>query len=304
MIKVKDYLLNSESINVHDFTCQMCNDLAINPVRCLDCKGLYCKECSDLIQTQGKNCYLHKGKLASLLIDESMNKVIKEELLFRCMNKDCKVILTYDKITFHYLICDKLLMNCPFDYCEFKGKEADINSHVKICKQANSVCYVCWKKFNQEDKKNHNCLSIMVEELINLEKELNTKHRIYEDLIESMKKSTLTLIKDKGILSNCCKKCYSRLVWLDYLERSSDCEESTCVGRSRYYCEKCCFYFCIKCFAPSQGLVCGCTEDLKRNLHSEEGEEERNCDKCGIKIEFSNYYRCEKCDYDVCPDCY
>ena len=304
MIKLKDCLLNYDRYKIHDFLCEICDDLAINPVRCSDCQELYCKECSDLVKIQGKNCYNHEGKLNSLYIDEEINRVIHEEFLFGCLNKECKVSLKYDKITFHYLICDKLLMNCPYKDCEFKGKEADINSHIKICSYANSVCYVCWKKFNQEDKKTHNCLSTMVEELIILEKELNTKQKIYEDLIDSLKKSTLTIIIKKGFLSNFCKKCFSRLVWLNYLERRKDCETSSCVSRSRYYCEKCNFNYCINCISPSHSLVCGCLKDLIKLNHDSDEDVERTCDKCGNKIEYTEFHRCEICDYDVCPDCY
>ena len=308
MIKLKDYLLNKDEYNIHEFLCELCDDVVVNATRCIDCEGLYCKDCSELIQKEGKKCCKHLGILRSIIEDKDLNYLIRNKLLFFCSNKGCQEIMTFEKINFHYLICENLLLNCPFNNCKYIGKEADLSSHIKICNYANSVCCLCNKKVNKEDKKTHNCLSSLVEELIYLEEELNTKQKMYDDLIDSLKSTSLMILKNTNNLNNFCQKCFSIIDWLEYLERSNDCRGTSCVGRSRYICGKCNFYYCVNCIAPPRGLICGCKKRLEKMniVEIEEDQATRYCDKCGDEINEREieFYRCENCDYDVCPNCY
>lgn len=221
-------------------------------------------------------------------------------LLYRCVNKGCKEVLSLLKLNLHYLICDNLFINCPFKGCDFKGKEGEILSHKVYCDNAKVTCYICFKVLSQQSKLEHNCLSSIVEEVVSLERELVIKHSKYVTLLSELTTETKELLQKNKSLFRYCKTCFTDLSWLNYLKPRNDCEEGNCVKRSRYFCEDCSYFYCVKCVSPPRNLTCGCKQEMES---INECDDNKLCDICGEEL-IKSFYRCEDCDYDICSNCY
>ena len=263
MLKIKETLINFQNHEISQYTCVYCDDIANSAVRCLICKSLYCYECTELLKCQQKDCIKHQGILNEIIFDHDLNNKIIKDLTFSCSNQGCFESLTFNKISFHYLICDFLFKHCNYLGCKYKGKAAELDLHRLSCQFIVINCCVCNKILNKGDKLSHNCLSTFVEEIIVYEQNLISNNKIYLSAIDSISKELKEIMKLNKSFIYSCKICFATLSWIEYHKTINDCSDLNCVKGSRYHCYYCSFYYCLKCVPPPINKVCGCKKEME-----------------------------------------
>lgn len=103
-------------------TCPKCNQLSKNPLECLGCHQIYCTDHKPPI------CFTCKSKtdFKSSLIA----KKIISEMEINC--EFCLVSLKMINLDSHLLECDKQLVKCKYEQCQFKSNKNEFLEHIML----------------------------------------------------------------------------------------------------------------------------------------------------------------------------
>ena len=82
--------------------CPLCALIFINPMMCIKCQNVICKECLDNYSKKFSKCPICKENLSNYKISIGTNKYINT-LLFIC--KDCNKIIKYEECFTHKKAC-------------------------------------------------------------------------------------------------------------------------------------------------------------------------------------------------------
>ena len=294
--KLKDFLCENQG----EFTCEVCDDLMFNKVECKICKINVCLSCAEYLNLCKMKC-VNTSHTKKHFITYDQPKGNSNNLTFRCKNIGCSDILPLKDFIRHLINCEYLSKNCPFQNCDFKGKEENIISHKSTCEMSKTKCYLCGEIVTQENKQSHSCLNKFVAEIIKLEDKINSEAEKNVKIIENLKVTLKEFLKTNLISSvGTCKKCYESVKWINrgYSSGTTTCESDNCVRDYRFWCEPCKILYCINCAKPPTDGTCGCgVKQVLKELFS------NSCDLCREHIEPKGY-RCQTCDYDTCLNCY
>ena len=114
--------------------CTICTGILVEPQQCSSCDCCYCKKCLIDWQEKSKLCPFKCPN--STFKDSRLLKQMLSRLTFRCHN-NCELILTYDEILTHDLICEKLKVECPTCSSIVNQSNIKINNYEKIIENLN-----------------------------------------------------------------------------------------------------------------------------------------------------------------------
>ena len=132
-------------------TCQLCENILINPIMCMNCQKVYCKKCIDNPINEDKKCSCDNPKY-----QKAISKIeILSKFKFICVG--CGEGIPYDEAQKHHDFCCsfKTTENMDFGITKKEKRFKKLtNEEIKLLKsEGNEVSYMT-------SKKNYNYYSI------------------------------------------------------------------------------------------------------------------------------------------------
>lgn len=94
-----------------EFTCLVCNGVAINPLIIDKCEHVCCASCLTGI-TGCPQCKISFAYSKPMKLDGFL-KLVYESLEMKCRNSSCMTILPMEAMMIHDVTCDVTFLNCP-----------------------------------------------------------------------------------------------------------------------------------------------------------------------------------------------
>jgi len=141
---IKKELIQGECLDyAEDLYCEICKNLCYQPVSCLTCHSLYCKNCIDAHLKVSNNNVCPKGcNLKICDLNPILLKILKK-IRVGCIHEKCNKILLYSDFEPHISSCDLAEYCCASDGCTFGGEENTVKQHIENCEEFQISCCHC-----------------------------------------------------------------------------------------------------------------------------------------------------------------
>lgn len=296
-------------INKGELECPVCLGLVINPYHCKNCQSPLCGVCSSQIH----KCPIC-GEMDSYIKSVMLNKLVSK-LSFKCTK--CEEEVVFDDLIAHYTEKCKMLV---------KEEEEDELPNMNIINDNNyeTKYQEAMEKVEMLERKN----SKLDSDFKDLFKKVYAIEREKDEKIENLKKQNEELTKSSRELlqkSNEKISYYSLLleksnsfksklhphtlknISTTYVAYCDICKRYLANKMKIYRCESCKFDLCPTCkdLEDIEGKIVvtspfhpGC---LLKAIPV--GYATNYCNVCLKKVSHNYFFRCEKCDYDLCTGC-
>jgi hypothetical protein len=313
-VKLKELVSSSDDFNIaniNSILCCVCNDIAQSPVRCKDCKIIYCQDCADIQKNQRKKCEGHNKIFYNYYQDEELETTINTKLSFFCKNKNqgCNYVCNnISDIAFHLIDCNLLVMACHNENCSFSGTQDQLNNHLPYCEFSDTKCSVCNSIVKKDQLPFHNCMIKIVQELTEMQESIEVEKQKLNYYLTEKTNALVNLCDKYDLLPYFCNMCKKEVKWIgDYSKLPNYRSYISCLNKKgihnkniRFICEGCLISYCTECakiikVPKNNKCICG-QQMIKRSIPM------HCCDICSKQIQ-TNFLNCSACIFDICEDC-
>ena len=305
-------------VNKDEIECQICNMLIIGPMQCPLCQNSLCFNCS----SSCRKCPICRKEVKftkSLMINKLLSK-----LSFKCDN--CSKEVLYDDLISHNEESGKCEISKSSGDDKYREKYFEALEKIKKLEIENSKLQTKLEsmeyKFKfSEDKNNETIKSLKSMNDILLKRENENKDMLMKsiELNESLKRSYSSTnnnspgygFEDQRGEENKFKSKYHKHELNfgknpKYETARCDICRRTIYNIKTYNCIACEFDMCPTCKSIEEikDLILISTPLHNHPLEYHGNKNNVKCDLCKNKMEPYNSYRCNKCDFDACENCF
>ncbi|CAD8080931.1 unnamed protein product [Paramecium sonneborni] len=173
MISRLDFIIAQEVKD--EYLCNICYQLAINPVECQKCETLFCNSCSLDWKAKQNMC---PNKCQEPYQLKQAHRMIRSEILkVKCYCKfskfGCQEQLILDQLQQHLSQCKFIPVKCC-QQCEWEGQADELNDHQEKCDFiTHIICKQCKQKVLKQQKDIHNCFETLINLVTTLQLDIN-----------------------------------------------------------------------------------------------------------------------------------
>ncbi len=128
--------------------CKICLQISLNPVTCIKCESVFCKECIDYWMKKSNKCPFRCENF-QLNEDSRILKNILSKFQYICDKCTNKVSL--EDYASHQKVCSQDLINC-INSCGEIIKKSFSDTHIRLfCPNTLIKCKCCWSEIKRKD---------------------------------------------------------------------------------------------------------------------------------------------------------
>lgn len=118
---------------INDIICTICLNIAFYPSNCINCKGVFCKNCIERWIEINNNCPRCRNQ--SNYIELDREKDVYKKVKMKCSNssRGCSEVILYSIYEEHINHCNYSLFYCLGKNCNFVSKWDKFNEHLNDC---------------------------------------------------------------------------------------------------------------------------------------------------------------------------
>ncbi len=224
-----DLMLEKYKNMAPELICLICLNIVYDPVMCLTCGTIFCKNCIKKLMQTSNNCP-NKCVLQTKSIDRILHNLL-DKFEFNCFYKinGCNKILLYSDFVKHCKECEYSLYKCNSPNCNYTSIKKEIILHVEKCPFRIEKCLICNKDVKYLDYESHynKCINKKIK------CNLCNKELLFKELESHMQVCDMFLIE--------CDKCHMKYNRKDYNEKhiiKDDVSKECLINQVEYWKDK------------------------------------------------------------------